>query len=435
MPDRLPDAAAPPLPAVPFPGTAVPEAGLVVSGLGVVTALGQGKAALLDGLLQPRNVFGVLQREGRQLPASAGAAGRPFLGAEIGALQLPEALAACVPRGVSWSSRVAIAALHEAWDEARLHDVAPERIGLVIGGSNFQQRELALTHEAYRERAFYLRPGYAHAFMDSDAGGLLTELFAIRGLACTLGGASASGQVAVLQAMQAVASGQVDACIAVGALMDLSHWELQAFRSIGAMGSERHAAEPALACRPFDTGRDGFLYGESCAAVVVERADGIRRPGVAPYARCAGGAVAMDAHRNPDPSLDGEVRVIHGALARAGIAAADIDYVNTHGTASPLGDQVELQALRAGGLQGAWLNATKSIIGHGLSAAGAVEIAATLLQMRAGRLHANRNLETPIDPGLNWVPAGGVAARVQHALTLSFGFGGINSALCLQQLD
>ena len=421
-------------PAVPFPGTAVADDGLVVTGLGVVTALGQGKAALLDGLLQPRNVFGVLQREGRQLPPSAGATARPFIGAEIGALQLPEPLAARLPRGVSWSSRVAAAALHEAWEEARLHDVAPERLGLVIGGSNFQQRELALTHEAFRDRAFYLRPGYAHAFMDSDMSGLLTELFGIRGLAYTLGGASASGQVALLQAMHAVAGGQVDACIALGALMDLSHWELQAFRSIGAMGSERHAADPASACRPFDAGRDGFIYGECCAALVVERAGRPLRAGVTPYAGCSGGAMAVDGHRNPDPSLEGEVRVIHGALARAGIDAARIDYVNTHGTASPLGDGVELQALRASGLQGAWLNATKSIIGHGLSAAGAVEIAATLLQMRAGRLHATRNLETPIDPGLNWVPAGGVACHVRHALTLSFGFGGINSALCLHQL-
>jgi malonyl-ACP decarboxylase len=269
--------------------------------------------------------------------------------------------------------------------------------------------------------------------MDSDACGLMTELFGIRGLAYTVGGASASGQVAVLQAMQAVATGQVDACIAIGALMDLSFWELQAFRSIGAMGSERHAANPASACRPFDAERDGFIYGEACGAIVVERADRLQRSGIAPYATCAGGAVAMDGHRNPDPSVEGEMRVIRGALDRAGLRAHMVDYVNTHGTASHLGDEIELQAIRRSGLQGAWLNATKSIVGHGLSAAGAVEIVATLLQMRAGRLHATRNLVSPIDPGLNWVREAGERCTVRNALTLSFGFGGVNSALCLRQ--
>lgn len=419
---------------MPFPGIATGSARVVVTGLGVVTALGQGKAALLDGMLQPRNVFGPLRREGRQLPAVGGAqAPPPFIGAEIGSVQLPEPLNARVPRGIAWSSRVALAALAEAWDEARLHDVEPERIGLVIGGSNFQQRELTLTHQAYRDRAYYLRPGYAHAFMDSDACGLLTELFGICGFACTIGSASASGQVAVLHAMQAVSSGQVDVCIAMGALMDLSYWELQAFRSIGAMGSERHAADPASACRPFDADHDGFIFGEACGAIVVERADGIRRAGVAPYATCAGGAVAMDGHRNPDPSLPGEVRAIAGALQRSGMAAGEIDYVNTHGTASPLGDEIELEAIRRSGLRGARLNATKSIIGHGLSAAGAVEIIATLLQMRAGLLHPTRNLHAPIDPSLNWVRDGAVRCSVRNALTLSFGFGGVNSALCLQQ--
>ena len=419
--------------AVPFPGGTAGGVPVVITGLGVVTALGQGKAALLDGMLRPRNVFAPLRREGRQLPVVGGAqAARPFIGAEIESVLLPENLGARAPRDITWSSRVALAALDEAWHEARLHDVEPERIGLVIGGTNFQQRELALTHQAFRDRAYYLRPGYAHAFMDTDACGLLTELFGIRGFACTIGNASASGQTAVLHAVQAVSSGQVDACIAIGALMDLSYWELQAFRSIGAMGGDRHAADPGSACRPFDADRNGFIYGEACGALVVERADAIRRADVAPYAICAGGAVAMDGHRHPDPSLQGEMRAIAGALQRCGIAASQIDYVNTHGTASPLGDAVELEAIRCSGLRGARLNATKSIIGHALSAAGAVEIIATLLQMRAGVLHPTRNLDAPIDPSLNWVRASAVHGSVRNALTLSFGFGGVNSALCLQ---
>jgi malonyl-ACP decarboxylase len=216
--------------------------------------------------------------------------------------------------------------------------------------------------------------------------------------------------------------------------MDLSYWELQAFRSIGAMGSERYAHDPAAACRPFDAARDGFIYGESCAAVVVESAG--MRPGesLTRYARCLGGAFVVDGNRNPNPSLEGEVRAIRLALERSGLHAADIDYVNPHGTASQVGDETELAALRACGLDKARINATKSITGHGLSAAGAVEIVATLLQMRRERLHPTLNLQQPIDTGLPWVAEQSVSCTVRNALTLSMGFGGANSALCLQAI-
>src|SRR6476659_6151137 len=104
----------------------------------------------------------------------------------------------------------------------------------------------------------------------------------------------------------------------MGALMDLSHWECQGLRSLGAMGSDRHAHEPGSACRPFDRDRDGFIFGESCGAVVVERMPSARRLQHAPYARLAGWAMGMDANRNPNPSVDGEVAAINAALERGG---------------------------------------------------------------------------------------------------------------------
>ena len=407
---------------------------LVITGIGVSSAIGQGQAAFTAALLQGASAFGVLKRPGRQWPL-ADAAGlgdaKPFIGAEISALQMPDALPRKALRTASWSSQVAAATLHEAWHDAGLSQVSPERIGLVVGGSNFQQRELAQLHAAYRGQPFFLKPSYGHVFMDTDLCGLCTELFGIRGFAYTLGAASASGQMAVLQAMDAVRCGRVDVCIAVGALMDLSCWELQAFRSMGAMGSERFADQPEQACRPFDAQRDGFIYGESCGVVVVERADRINRSGVSVYAQCGGSAMAVDANRNPNPSLEGEMTVIQGALRSAGLAADQIDYVNPHGTASLVGDEIELAALRRCGLGGAYLNATKSVTGHGLSAAGIVEIIATLVQMKTGRLHPTCNLQVPIDDTLNWVKNEALDCKVRHALTMSIGFGGINSALCL----
>ncbi|WP_405659879.1 polyketide beta-ketoacyl:ACP synthase [Streptomyces sp. NBC_01166] len=401
---------------------------LVITGCGVVTAAGTGKKEFAQGLFSGGGRFAVMERPGR-------GGERGFLGAEIAELTLPGRFSGRLLRTVSLSGRAALLALHEAWEDARLDTADPERVGLVIGGSNVQQRELMLKQDAYRDRPAYLPPTYAFSFLDSDLCGLCSEQFGIRGAAHTVGGASASGQLAVIQAAQAVRSGAVDVCVAIGALADLSSWECQALRSIGAMGSDRFADEPDLACRPFDSLSDGFIYGEACGAVVVERASTGGGRGARPYAAVTGWGVAVDANRNPDPSVDGESRAIGQALAHAGRAPGDIDYVNPHGTGSGVGDPVELAALRACGLDGAYLNATKSITGHGLSAAGTVEVVATLLQMEAAVLHPTRNLETPIDPTLNWVRGQAESRRITHALTLSMGFGGVNTALCLQNAN
>jgi malonyl-ACP decarboxylase len=399
---------------------------IFVTGVGVTSAIGQGKDAFASRLLDGAHAFRVMQRPGRQKDSA-------YLGAEIASLTLPADIPAQVSRTASFSTQVALATLHEAWHDARLSDVEPARIGLLIGGSNFQQRELLQTQSAYVDRLEFLRPTYGMTFMDTDMCAACCSQFPIRGMAHTLGGASASSQLAVIQAIQAVASGQLDACVALGPLMDLSYWECQGFRSLGAMGSDRYANDPESACRPFDEDRDGFIFGESCGAVVVEKLDGNGRSEVRPYARLSGWGVAIEGNRGPEPSIEGEKRAIRAALERAECDAGEIDYVNPHGTGSGLGDRVEVDAIRACGLSGAHLNATKSLVGHGLTAAGVVEVVATVLQMRAGKLHPTRNLDKPLHSSLNWVRQTAVDHSVTNALSLSFGFGGINTALCLQR--
>jgi len=406
----------------------MPHKTVVVSGMGVISAIGQGKAAFVNALLDGETAFGVMQRPGRQGESA-------YLGAEIGEITFSTGIARQTLRAASLSAQAALVVLEEAWTEARLSDVDPRRIGLIVGGSNVQQRELTQVHETYRDSSAFLRPTYALSFMDSDLCGFSTAHFGIRGLAYTVGGASASGQLAIVQAAQAVLTNQVDVCIALGALMDLSHWECRGLRALGAMGSDRYANEPALACRPFDRDRDGFIFGESCGAVVIESLESSQRRGLEPYAALRGWGIAMDGNRNPDPSLDGETEAIQSAIDASGWTPAQIDYVNPHGTGSIVGDETELKALHACGLAGAWLNATKSLTGHGLSAAGTVEVIATLLQMQAGRLHPTRNLENPIDLTLNWVNDQSIDHPIENALTLSMGFGGINTALCWQCND
>jgi len=395
---------------------------LVITGMGVISPIGQGKADFAKALLAGNSAFDVMRRPGRQQKSA-------YLGAEIGDITFPAGLEKRFLRASSLSAQLALVALHEAWDEARLHEIDPRRIGLVIGGSNTQQRELLQLQKAHQDRPEFLRPSYGLSFMDTDLCGFCTAQFGIRGLAFTVGGASASGQLAIVQAAQAVVSGQVDICVALGALTDLSYWECQGFRALGAMGSDRYADEPELACRPFDREHDGFIFGESCGALVIETRRSSERRSVDPYASLCGWGIAMDANRNPDPSRDGEVRAINDALRAAGQQPSEIDYVNPHGTGSPLGDETELSALAQCGLAGVHINATKSLIGHGLSAAGAVEAIATLLQMKEGRLHPSRNLGHPVDPDFSWITDTAVDCEIAKALTLSMGFGGMNTAL------
>jgi malonyl-ACP decarboxylase len=397
---------------------------LVISGIGITTAVGQGKAQFLEALFEGRHAFAVMRRPGRQCDSA-------FLGAELQAVDLPTEIASCHRRGLTLSGQAALAAVHEAWVEARLRTVEPERIGLYIGGSNVQQRELERVRNDFRDRSEFLSPTYGVSFLDNDLCGLCTEQFGITGPAHTVGAASASGNVAAIHALQAVRSGAVDVCIAVGALMDISHWECRAWRNMGAMGSDRFANEPELACRPFDVSSDGFIYGESCGAIVIERASHALRRGVPPYVRLSGWATTMDAKRGPTPSLEGEMAVIKQALRAAAITPDAIDYINPHGSGSPIGDATELRAILECELGHARINATKSVTGHGISAAGIVELIATALQMREGRLHGTRNLQQPVEPSLNWVTGPGEPQVTRQAISLSFGFGGVNTAICL----
>lgn len=403
---------------------------LVVSGVGVTSAVGCGKADFGDALRAGRHAFGYLARPGRSLAGSDGET--RYVGAEIDEACMPSVLDRRNARTASWSARVAATTLAEAWQEARLDEIPATAIGLVVGGSNVQQRELMAVCDAHRERARFVRPSYASSFLDTDVLALCAEHFGIRGPCWSVGAASASGQMALIHAAMTVATGQADACIALGALMDLSVWELQALRSAGAMGTDAFADAPADAARPFDRRHDGFIFGENCAALVVETARSAARRGVVPYGEILGWGIASDASRGTAPSQDGEVDAINRALHNAGVPPAEVDYFNAHGTGSPIGDETELAAMRAAGLSRASINATKSITGHGLTAAGAVEIAATLLQMRGGWLHPTLNLEQPLDPALNWVVGSAVDRPIEIAVSLSLGFGGFNTAVCLR---
>ncbi len=401
-----------------------------ITGMGIVTSIGQEVATFKEALLSGETQFAYLKQPGRESI-------KPFIGAEIPDIDaktlFPEYSG--LLRTATKSAQVAIVAVAEAWQDAKLtlSKVNPERIGLVVGGSNLQQRYQQQIWQRYHSRQEFIRPTYGLTFWDTDILGLISQCFQIQGEGYSVGGASASGAVAIIHAARQILMGSSDICIALGALSDLSGAEFQALMNLGAMGSERFADRPDLACRPFDQDHDGFIYGEGCGVVILERTDRAQQRGARSHGQLKGWGLALDGNRSPEPSQKGEERAINTALAMADLQPESIDYVNTHGTGSPLGDKTEVAALKSVGLHHSLINSTKSLTGHCLTGAGVVEGIATILQMKFGFCHPTKNLVNPIDTSLNWVKETSVQLEIKYAISNSFGFGGINTALLIAQ--
>lgn len=340
--------------------------------------------------------------------------------------------------------RAALTAAVQAWQDAELATlpVPRDRIGIVVGGHNLTGHSAFELYPTYLRQPAHVPPRFALQAQDTDHVGTISEALGIEGEGCTVGASSASGNAALIHAARLVQTGEVDVCLAVGALARLGPLEVRSLANLGA------SALVDTACRPFDRRRAGFVPGEAAACVVVESQDSAVRRGIRTDAvvELAGAAMVLAGTSLSDPSRASEVRAMAGALARAGIGAERIDYINAHATGTPAGDDVEIDALievfgdgaGAGAGDGAaaaqpWVNATKALIGHCLSAAGVVEAVAAVVQMRGGFVHPNPVLADPVTAGLRLVGTSAQPAAVEYALSNSFGFGGFNSSVVLRR--
>lgn len=412
---------------------------VVATGAGVVCAIGS----------DVRSFAGAL-KEGRSGIAARGEtpSGAPRISAELCDFDFAAVLAARDALPKEWLARArrvamrapfpvqaAVAAALEAAESGGLKHapVSPERLGLIVAGSNLTGGYAESLRASFARNPAYLRASFARHCQDIDHLGTLSEILSIAGEGFTVGGASASGNVGIINAARLVSSGAVDACLAVGALTELSAMEWQGFVNVGAMLAD-HVADPARACRPFDRARKGFVYGQGAACLLLETEASALRRGVPLLAGIGGYAMGLDCNSGADPSVEGEARAMTAALRMAGLEAGHVAYVNTHGTASRLGDEVEIAAIRTAfgdSFQRPWINATKALTGHCLNAAGIIEVVATICQMHGGFVHPNVSLTDPIDSEAKFVGAAAVPAEIEFALSNSFGFAGINSSVLL----
>jgi malonyl-ACP decarboxylase len=414
----------------------------VVTGRGIVTSIGTNLAAFSAALRAGRSGVARLPADDAAksgVPVAARIDGLDWKAAleELGP-RAPEAVARSgrILRNAPESARWTALAVLEAWIASGLGSgaVPAERIGLIVAGNNLHQSFIHRGAEQFLAAPEYLNARYAVCYFDTFQVGALSELLGLRGPGITVGGASASGNLALQQALLWLRAGLVDACVVAGAAAELSPMELRGFATIGAAYCAPDERDPVTVCRPFDVAHAGFVYGQGSACLVLETPATARRRGAKSGGELAGAASCLDGNHLPDPSTAGEVRAMRAALDDAGRRPDEIGYLNAHGSGSPIGDDVECAAIgEVFGAHAAALrvNSTKPLTGHCLQSAGVVEAVATLLQLEERFVHPNPNLAQPITDQIGFVRDRAEPLAVTHALSNSFGFGGINSAILL----
>jgi 3-oxoacyl-[acyl-carrier-protein] synthase II len=402
----------------------------VVTGLGVTTPLGGDVASTWDGMLAGRS--------GTRALTDDGYASLPTRIAATAAVDPATVLDRVQARRLDRCEQFALVAAREAWADAGAPEVPPERLGVVvssgIGG-------IATTIDAYdtlRERGWQrLSPFTVPMLMpNGSAGWIGIELGARAGVHTTVS-ACASGAEAIGYAIEMIRTGRADVVVAGGTEAAIIPLNIAAFAAMRALSTRND--EPERASRPFDKGRDGFVLGEGAGMVVLESAEHAQRRGARLHAVAAGSGYSSDAHHiaQPEPSGTGIVTAIQAVLADAGLDPGQVVHVNAHATSTPAGDAVEGQAIAAAlgqAADGVVVSATKSMTGHLLGGAGAVEAVATILALREQVAPPTINLDDPDDEARvdiatkprELAPHG---RAPMAALNNSFGFGGHNVAL------
>lgn len=335
-------------------------------------------------------------------------------------------------------AQYAMVAAEEAVNDSGLdlEKVDVDRIGVIwgsgIGGLQTFQDEV--TNFSQGDGTPRFNPFFIPKMIADIASGLISIRFNFRGPNYTTVAACASSTNAIIDAYNLIRLGKADAFVCGGSEATIYEAGIGGFNALHAL-SQRNDS-PATASRPFDRTRDGFVMGEGAGALIVEELEHAKKRGATIYAEIGGGGMSADAHHitAPDPEGLGARNVMHRALDDAKMNPADIDYINVHGTSTPLGDVAETKAIKAFFGQHAYnlnISATKSMTGHLLGAAGAIEAIACSFAIRNDIVPPTINFEEEdpeIDNKLNFTFNAAQERKIDVALSNTFGFGGHNTS-------
>src|SRR5918993_452809 len=409
---------------------------VVITGMGVVTSLGETVDELWEALCAGRSGIKTVTRwDFSKYPVRFGGECTNF---DVTRYNVDTREAKRLDRFGQFGIAASVNAVKDAGLDFDKEDRF--RCGVLIGSGIGGIETLEEQNKILIERGVSrVSPFTVPRLMVNAASGNVSIMFGINGPNTAVATACATGANAIGDAMRFIQHDMADVMIAGGSEAALCGLGMASFIAARALSTRNE--EPTKASRPWDKGRDGFVMGEGAGVVILEDYEHAKARGAKIYAEVIGYGLSGDAYHITSPSEDGDgaYRCMSAAIKRAGISVSEIDYVNAHGTSTPLGDEIELKAVErlvgnaAGKLT---MSSTKSAVGHLLGAAGAVEAIFSVLAMRDGIVPPTINLDNPsVDTAIDLVPKTAKRKDIDVALSNSFGFGGTNASLIFRRVS
>lgn len=406
---------------------------VVITGIGVMTPLGTDKDIFWNNIVNGKSGISKVESfDVSQYPSR--------IAGEIKEFDPTLCMEKREAKRVDRFTQLGVCAAIQAWQDAGLDHVQLNKddigvlVGSGIGGIQTTEEQLQVLAEKGPRR---VSPFLVPALIANMASGYISIMLGLRGPNSTVVTACASATHAVGDAWHIVRRGDAEIMVAGGAEAAISHLAFSGFSSARALSTRND--QPERASRPFDLERDGFVIGEGSGIVILETLEHALKRGAHIYGEIVGYGMSGDAYHMtaPDPEGRGAFLCMQRALKSAGLSIEEIDYINAHGTSTEFNDKIETMAIKKLFKEHAYklaVSSTKSMTGHLLGAAGAVELIATLLIMENGVIHPTINYENP-DPecDLDYVPNKARAGDVKLALSNSFGFGGTNATLAVKK--
>ncbi|MEE4348729.1 MAG: beta-ketoacyl-ACP synthase II [Pacificimonas sp.] len=415
---------------------------VVVTGLGLVTPLGGDVETSWKNILASKSGAGTITRFDPEAQSCKIACEVKMDGSDM-ALDLSKRVDHKIQRQVDLFIQFGIDAAGQAMEDAGLTDLSDEdkeragtSIGSGIGGLPGIEKESIVLHERGPRR---VSPHFVHGRLINLVSGQVSIKYGLQGPNHAVVTACSTGAHSIGDAARMIALDDADIMLAGGAESAICPLGIAGFAQAKALSTRND--EPERASRPYDEGRDGFVMGEGAGVVVLEEMERAKKRGATIYGEVTGYGLTGDAYHVTAPHSEGRggFRAMQNALKRAGLNPEDIDYINAHGTSTPLGDEIELNAVRrlfGSALDNVSMSSTKSAIGHLLGGAGAVEAIFCLLAMRDQVAPPTINLENPSEgcQGVDLVPLQPKEREIRAVLNNSFGFGGTNASLVMTRV-
>jgi len=411
---------------------------VVITGMGGLTCLGNSVAEFWQGCLEGRSGIDYLSLIEPEVYMNYPV----HISGEVHGFEPTDYMDRRDARRMARFSQLAVAATRQAIEDAGLDldRVDRERVGVLIGnGIGGMPNTDAAMRTILSRGGMRVDPFYLPKMLPNMAAAQVSMIFGAKGFSNTTITACAASTQALGEARDVIRLGRAEVMLAGGTEAGISELGLSGFSVMRALSTRNDA--PQKASRPFDAGRDGFVAAEGSAMLVLESLEHARARGARILAELAGYAACNDGYHLVAPRPDGEgaTRTMRWALEDAGLQPEEVDYINAHGTSTPLNDLSETLAIKAVFREHAYrvpISSTKSMIGHALGASGALESLACVMTIQTGIIHPTINQEQP-DPqcDLDYVPNKARRADVRTVLKNSFGFGGQNACLVFKRFE